>query len=114
MDPESNSKPLFLLAGVLIAMVGLLVVSKMTGDDELAGMSDPGKPGAAHGNYQPLPFLPNAPLTQFEGGSPINDAPSVTIVHDVREMMHRIPDRNTPVGWGGLPKGPDGQPKRKR
>jgi hypothetical protein len=102
MDTESNSRPLFLLAGVLIVMVGLLVVSKATNDDGAKALPGQGGPGASGpaGNYQPLPFLPNAPLTQFEGGSPINDAPSVTAVQDVREMVHRLPlDRNTPQGW---------------
>jgi hypothetical protein len=45
-------------------------------------------------------MLPNVPLQNLPGGSPVNDAPSVSVIEDVRDTMRRLPlDRNTPKGW---------------
>jgi hypothetical protein len=102
MDSESNTRPLFMIAGLLVFIVALLAVSKLTGGDETPAAPGVGAPGAnpPAGNYQPLPFLPNAPLAGIEGGSPINDTPDVTIVQDIRNWTKNLPlDRNNPKGW---------------
>jgi hypothetical protein len=91
-----------LLLGASLLLIGILLfVAKAEGDGS-GSFGDPGSgPGARppSGNWQPAPMVPNTPITSQPGGSPINDAPDITIVHDVRETMRRLPDRQTPKGW---------------
>ena len=106
---EERNRNLLMFGGVLLLMAVLLFVGRSRG--EATSGSGPGFDGSngtrsaiPRGNYQPAPMVPGAPITSQPGGSPINDAPSVTIIQDVRETMQRYPDRNTPKGWGGRPK----------
>jgi len=99
---EDGARPLMLIGTALILIVGLLVVSRARGERGPGSeVGDGPKAGAPRGNYQPAPMLPNTPLMNQPGGSPINDAPSVTAVQRVRETLRRLPldDRNTPKGW---------------
>lgn len=90
---EDRTRPLMMLGGVLLLMGALLFVGRSEGE------SAPGS-----GNCQPAPMGPGAPISGPAGDSPINDAPSVTIIEDIRDTMRRLPDRQTPRGWGGRPK----------
>lgn len=101
---EDHARHLLMLGGVLLLVGALLFV----GRSEEGTAADSGGSGASRtaipqGNYQPAPMVPGAPITGPAGGSPIKDAPSVTIIQDVRETMERLPDRQTPRGWGGRP-----------
>ena len=92
---------LMMLGGVLLLMGALLFVGRAeSGSSPDSFGSDSSVP---RGNYQPAPQIPGTPITVLPGGSPLNDAPSVTIIRDVREKMKRLPDRETPRGWT-LPK----------
>jgi len=98
---ENASRPLMMVGGALVLIVTLLVVSNARGERG-PGSGAGGGPGVRMpgGNYQPAPMLPNTPLMNLPGGSPINDAPPVTVIQDVRKTLNRLPlDRNTPKGW---------------
>ncbi len=91
VDPEEGTRPLLLIGLTAVFVAVLLIVSG--GEDEGKARASPrGRP--ATGGY--VPIVPGAPVDGITG-SPIKDAPPVTIIDDVRETLHRLPlDRNNP------------------
>jgi hypothetical protein len=90
-----------MVGGALVLIVTLLIVSNARGERGPGSTADRDGGGRVpRGNYQPAPMLPNTPLMNQPGGSPINDSPDVTAVQDVRDTLRRLPlDRNNPKGW---------------
>jgi len=85
--------------GFCVLTIGVLLVgARIVGEPEAPPVT--GDDGGG-GGYQPIPLLPNTPITELPGGSPVPDGgPSVTIIQDVRETLERLPlDRNNPKGW---------------
>lgn len=100
-NQEESNRPWLLLGGSLL-LIGVLLFAANMEEGDAGSLTGPGNtPGARppSGNYQPAPMVPNTPITSQPGGSPINDTPDITIVHDVRDTMRRLPDRQTPKGW---------------
>ena len=91
---ESNLRPLMLLGGAIVFVAAILIVDGAIGDDRKADR-DVNPPDRGGGSTS---LIPGAPVPGLAGGSPVPDGPAVTIIQDVREIMNRLPDRNTPIG----------------
>jgi len=97
IDRDDEARPLLLLGLTIVFICTVLL---------LAGGRDDGCPPArgrsAGGGHSLL--VPGSPVDSVTG-SPIKDAPPVTIVNDVRETLRRLPlDRNNPPGMPPPPK----------
>ena len=86
----------FVYLGFAVLLMSLLIGVSVAGGGGSKEL--PNDPNTKGGSRPMVHMIPGSPLPSSVG-SPIKDAPSIGIVHTVREIMHRYPDRNLPKDW---------------
>lgn len=102
-EAESKATPMLLAGGAILFIAILVLVSGGEHAERAKADLDPTSAGSGRGGAVSL--VPGAPVGVGAGGSPVPDAPPMTIIEDIRETLHRLPlDRNNPEKYDPPPR----------